>query len=161
MKRLLRPLNRRVRVQRNHLQRPLVARNYAQTNYRGSGQHGRYQPLYHLASCKSGKLSAERTGKDFLIEVSELERVFPLQPSETSHIVALKPGETAPSVAVKLDKTVLIEELRRQVEHLEADKADLRQERDRLLSLVERQTDQVRLLTDQRQRPWWQRLLGR
>ena len=30
-------------------------------------------------ACKSGRLSAERTGKDFLVDVSELERAFPLK----------------------------------------------------------------------------------
>jgi excisionase family DNA binding protein len=113
-------------------------------------------------ACKTGKLSAERAGKDFAIEVSELERAFPLKPDATSHSVAEKPGETAPSVAVQQDETALVAELRRQIERLEIDKADLRQERDRLLSLVERQTDQVQLLTDQRERqPWWHRWLKR
>jgi excisionase family DNA binding protein len=110
-------------------------------------------------ACKSGRLSAERAGKDFAIEVSELQRVFPLQPPATSHPVTEKPDATGPSVAEKPDETALVAELRRQVERLEADKADLRQERDRLLSLVERQSDQVRLLTDQRERqPWLRRL---
>jgi hypothetical protein len=125
-------------------------------------------------ACKSGRLSAERSGKDFAIEVSELERVFPLRPHKTSQPVAEKPTETASSVAVKPDETALVAELRRQIERLEADKAkleadkvrmetDMRQERDRMFSLIERQSDQVRLLTDQRQqqRPWWERLLGR
>jgi excisionase family DNA binding protein len=102
-------------------------------------------------ACKTGRLSAEKTGKDFLIEVSELQRVFPLK-AASSH-------ETSHSVASKPDETALVAELRRQIERLEMDKADLRQERDRLLHLVERQTDQVRALTDQRpRRPWWQRL---
>jgi hypothetical protein len=56
-----------------------------------------------------------------------------------------------------------IETLEQHVQGMELDKADLRTERDRLLVLVERQADHVRLLTDQRQvarRPWWRRLIG-
>jgi hypothetical protein len=49
--------------------------------------------------------------------------------------------------------------LERHIQGLESDKTDLRGERDRLLALVERQSDHVRLLTDQRERrPWWRRL---
>jgi excisionase family DNA binding protein len=109
-------------------------------------------------ACKTGKLSAEKSGKDFVIEVSELERVFALKRSsshETSHPVAAKPDATKPVVASKPDETELVAELRRQIERMEQDKADLRQERDRLLGLVERQSDQVRLLTDQRPRLGW------
>lgn len=114
-------------------------------------------------ACKAGRLSAERNGKDFLIDVSELTRVFPLKPS---HPVAPKPGETVQQDA---SETGLVSELRRQIERLEkqvegleGDKGDLRQERDRLLSLIEQQAEQVKLLTDQRPKDgWFFRLFGR
>ena len=50
---------------------------------------------------------------------------------------------------------------------LEADKTDLRAERDRLLSVIETQAQQVKLLTDQRSaqaeaRPgFWRRVFGK
>ena len=117
-------------------------------------------------ACKSGRLSAERSGKDFLIEVSELTRVFPVKPA---HPVATKPDETLPPVAAETTETGLVAELKRQIERLEkqvgsleGDKSDLRQERDRLLSLIESQAEQVKLLTDQRpQAGWFARLFRR
>jgi excisionase family DNA binding protein len=121
-------------------------------------------------ACKNGKLSAERSGKDWLIEVAELERVYgPLgrvngadSSHETSQPVAMKPTATEPETALVAELQRRIETLERHVQGLEADKADLRSERDRLIALVERQSDHVRLLTDQRARqPWWRRLMGR
>jgi excisionase family DNA binding protein len=103
-------------------------------------------------ACKTGRLSAERTGKDFLVEVSELGRVFPLKVA-SSH-------ETLQTVAAKPDATDLVAELRRQIERLERQVADLQQERDRLLGLIEKQS--VALITDQRPRSsWLQRWLKR
>lgn len=108
-------------------------------------------------ACKSGRLSAERQGKDFLIEVSELERVFPLKPAslhETSH---QKPPETAPQVAAQPDATKLVaEQYEKRIASLEQQIEDLQRNRDQLLSLVEKQT--VALLSDQR--PWWRRIFG-
>ena len=40
--------------------------------------------------------------------------------------------------------------MQQQIDALEADKTDLRAERDRLLSVIETQAQQVKLLTDQR-----------
>ena len=121
-------------------------------------------------ACKSGKLSAERSGKDWMIDVAELERVYgPLgrmngaaSSHETLRPVAEKPTATARETDVVAELRRRIEMLERHVQGLESDKADLRSERDRLLALVERQSDHVRLLTDQRERrPWWRRLIGR
>jgi excisionase family DNA binding protein len=122
-------------------------------------------------ACKSGKLSAERSGKDWLIDVAELERVYgPLarpdgvaSSHETSQPVAEKPAATSSETDMVAELRRRIETLERHVQGLEEDKADLRTERDRLMSLVERQADHVRLLTDQRQpaqRAWWRRLVG-
>jgi excisionase family DNA binding protein len=117
-------------------------------------------------ACKNGKLSAERSGKDWLVEVAELERVYGSlgrvngadSSHETSQTVAVKPAATGPETALVAELQRRIEALERHVQGVEADKADLRTERDRLLTLVERQSDHVRLLTDQRQQvwqPWW------
>lgn len=109
-------------------------------------------------ACKSGRLSADREGKDFLIEVSELERVFPLKPASSHETSHQKPVETAPQVAAKPDETKLVASYERQIEMLERQVADLQQHRDKLLALVEKQT--IALLTDQRPRmSWWQKIL--
>ena len=53
------------------------------------------------------------------------------------------------------------------IDALEADKTDLRAERDRLLSVIETQAQQVKLLTDQRpaqaeaRRGFWRRVFGK
>src|SRR3954454_9963728 len=139
-------------------------------------------------ACKSGRLSAERTGKDFLVEVSELERVFPLKlasPHETSHPVSGKPSETNSQAATQPDATELAAAYKRQVEMLEKQVEDLQHQRDWFKAQFEKEKEeQVRLLTDQRsdqqkrvadqvegtrlrveldqvRRPWWRRLIGK
>lgn len=134
----------------------MVARNMAKlTSVQAAEMVGVSRSTIWRA-CKNGRLSADRNGKDFLIEVSELTRVFPVKPS---HEVALKPPETmrqeAPETGLVSELRRQIERLERQVGSLEGDKGDLRQERDRLLSLIEQQAEQVRLLTDQRPKAGW------
>ena len=57
--------------------------------------------------------------------------------------------------------------MQQQIDALEADKTDLRAERDRLLSVIETQAQQVKLLTDQRpaqaeaRRGFWRRVFGK
>ena len=55
-------------------------------------------------------------------------------------------------------------QMQQRIDALEADKTDLRAERDRLLSVIETQAQQVKLLSDQRpaaqpdaarRRQWW------
>lgn len=149
-------MRRCLTVRRNHPKPFMVARNMVKlTSVQAAEMVGVSRSTIWRA-CKSGRLSADRNGKDFLIEVSELTRVFPVKPS---HEVAPKPPETMQQEA---PETGLVSELRRQigrlekqVESLEGDKGDLRQERDRLLSLIEQQAEQVRLLTDQRPKVGW------
>ena len=139
-------------------------------------------------ACKSGRLSAERAGKDFLVEMSELERVFPLKLAsshETSHPVVVKPSETNLQVAVQPDAMELAAAYKRQVEMLEKQVEDLQHQRDWFKGQFEKEKEeQVRLLTDQRsdqqkrvadqvevarlrveldqaRRPWWRRLIGK
>jgi hypothetical protein len=105
-------------------------------------------------SCKGGRLSATRTDTgDYLIDLAELERVYGTlrlpQPTSSLQIDALQP-DASPNETNALQREV--ELLREQVRMLVADKDDLRAERDRLLGVLERQTDQVKLLTDERQR---------
>jgi hypothetical protein len=53
--------------------------------------------------------------------------------------------------------------MQQRIDALEADKTDLRAERDRLLSVIETQAQQVKLLTDQRpaaRSRWWGRIFG-
>jgi hypothetical protein len=104
-------------------------------------------------ACKAGRLSAARSEDgDFLIEPVELERVYGSlrapQPEEPLH------GDASQLSATHNEANVLRREnelLREQLRTLAEDKEDLRAERDRLLGVLERNTDQIRLLTDQRE----------
>jgi excisionase family DNA binding protein len=101
---------------------------------------------------KAGKVSAERTGdRDFLIDAAELARAFPdMKPLEQLQSVPMEPRATE---LVSDGTSVLQAELeaaRQRIASLEADKDDLRGERDRLLKVIEEQAGTMRLLTDQR-----------
>jgi excisionase family DNA binding protein len=121
---------------------------------------------------RRGRLSAERAdGGDFQVDVSELERVYgALKPPATS-----REGAAQPSAPRSETNTLQVEValLHERVASLESDKhrllSDLDREREertraaeergRLLTILEEQSAQVRLLTDQRtkRRPWWRR----
>lgn len=113
---------------------------------------------------KTGKVSATKseTG-DYLVEPVELARAFgPLTRQEDACDDAEQPPATArdaPSMQVELAL------LRARAAALEADKEDLRRERDRLLGVIEQQTEQVKLLSDRsgraRRGGFWRGLLGR
>jgi uncharacterized protein YlxW (UPF0749 family) len=113
---------------------------------------------------KAGKLSASRNERGaWMIDASEFARVFPnahssQNSSENSDEKPLEQSALATETQV----------LREALAELKADKAKLNErldqaerERERLLKLIESQTDQMRLLTDQRpaRRPWlpWRR----
>jgi hypothetical protein len=104
-------------------------------------------------ACKDGRVSSTKgdTG-EYLIEVAELERAFGRlhSPQQTNqvHVDAVQPDATVDETMV-LHREVDL--LREQVRMLTADKEDLRSERDRLISMLEKQAEQVRLLTDERQ----------
>jgi predicted site-specific integrase-resolvase len=88
-----------------------------------------------MKAIKTGKVSATKSEiGQWRIEPAELHRVYPK--------VATQPQPI----------DLLVATLQAQVE-------DLRQERDRLLAIVERQTETTKLLTDRRS--WWQRLRGK
>jgi len=119
-------------------------------------------PLYK--AIKSGAISTlkDELGKT-VIDTSELFRVFGAPPStddrNNENNGGNKPkikstqAENSPEImtllAVEREKSALLAST---VEALQADKEDLRRERDRLLGLVESQSEQVRLLTDQREK---------
>jgi excisionase family DNA binding protein len=128
---------------------------------------------------KSGRLSAIRTDNgDFEIEVAELERAFgtlaspdALPSRNTLHTVPLQRDATNNETNVlRIDLATMRERaaaLERENVLLREDREQARQERDRLLRIIEEQSSQVRLLTDQRQQaasptpPWWRRLRHR
>ena len=119
-------------------------------------------------ACKTGRISAIRGGAgDFLIQVAELERAYGKlrvqQPIDGLQEVAEQPSATLFETNGFEHKVAL---LRERVASLERDKDDFRGERDRLLGVLEKQSDHIKLLTDQRPPPepspsFWQRLLGR
>lgn len=96
---------------------------------------------------KGGKVSAARSEDgDFLIEESELARAFgPVSLRNDARDVAKKQHETSETNALQVE----VELLRKQIQALEADKADLKQERDRLIEVIEKQTDHMKQLTYQ------------
>jgi excisionase family DNA binding protein len=127
---------------------------------------------------KSGRLSASRTESgDFEIDVADLERVFGIAaPSDavasrdTSHVVPLQPRATDNETnTLRVDLATMRERavaLERENALLREDREQAHHERDRLLRILEEQTGQLRLLTDQRQAalvplPWWRRLRRR
>lgn len=106
---------------------------------------------------KTGKVSASKTATgDYLVEPVELERTFGLLQRSHDAPRPRATGRRAPALPLEVAL------LRDRVAALEADKEDLRRERDRLLGVIEQQTEQVRLLGDHRARAgFWRRLLGR
>lgn len=118
-------------------------------------------------ACKTGRISAVRgAAGDFLIQVAELERAYGTlrapQPANGLQEVAEQQPATSFATSILEHEVAL---LRERVASLERDKDDLRGERDRLLGVLEKQSDHIKLLTDQRapETPpsFWQRLLRR
>lgn len=121
------------------------------------------QTLYR--KIESGALSKEigAEGKP-VIDLSELSRLYP-------QVVAAATMRQPASDTADIQKTgrsdnLLQAELaaaRHRIQELEADRTDLRAERDKLLSVVQEQATSMRLLTDQspRKRGWLSRLIGR
>jgi hypothetical protein len=93
----------------------------------------------------AGKLSAERVDGRTLIDVSELERVFgTLVPPGT-----LKPNRRT----TQSDTPQITAILQSQIELLQRELDVTRQERDRLLTIIERQA----LLPVEPRKGWWRR----
>lgn len=103
---------------------------------------------------KAGRLSATQDAQGRTVyDVAELERVYgPLKAPD----VARNDAHALQGNAAQLDAQRAQEAekaaLERLITHLEASNRDLTAERDRLLGIIEEQAQQVRLLTDQRQK---------
>lgn len=115
---------------------------------------------------KSGRVTGRKDEQGRLwFEPSELMRAYPNVDYAVAGNVAERNDNTtlqhAPQQPQQDAQQPLIEELRERIEELKADKADLRKRLDerervgretenRLLSVIEKQAEQVKLLTDQR-----------
>lgn len=95
-----------------------------------------------------------------LIDTAELHRLFPIKAEGDLRNDAPEGQrkDDLQAAAATVDWRTQLALLQQRVAGLEADKADLRAERDRLLKIIETQAEQNRLLTDQRSpkwRKWW------
>lgn len=120
---------------------------------------------------RSGRLPAKAATDNsggWLILREDLDRVFPPLSQVAGETVSERSRETQREDEYRLHAERLRVEveglrerltgLQQRVDGLEADKSDLRTERDRLLAIIETQTQQVKQLTDQRppkRRKWW------
>ena len=112
---------------------------------------------------KAGRLSYSLSDSgDRLLDTSELTRLFPLK-SDDDGLRNDASGELRNDTQATEWRERLAF-MQQRIDALEADKTDLRSERDRLLSVIETQAQQVKLLTDQRppaqpdtarRRRWW------
>lgn len=103
---------------------------------------------------KAGRLSATQDAQGRTVyDVAELERVY--GPLKTPN-VARNDAPAMQSNVAQLDAQRAHEAekaaLERLITHLETSNRDLATERDRLLGIIEEQAQQVRLLSDQRQK---------
>jgi hypothetical protein len=133
---------------------------------RASELTGKNQSTIHRAM-KSGRiLQPQRQRRappgERLLDTSELNRLFPLK-SDDDGLRNEAPTEPRNEAqAAELRERLAF--MQQRIDALEADKTDLRAERDRLLSVIETQAQQVKLLSDQRpaaqpdtarRRRWW------
>jgi hypothetical protein len=129
---------------------------------RASELTGKNQSTIHRAM-KAGRLSYSLGDSgERLLDTSELTRLFPLKSDDDglrNHAAAEQRNDTQ---AADLRERLAF--MQQRIDALEADKTDLRAERDRLLSVIETQAQQVKLLSDQRpaaqpdaarRRRWW------
>jgi hypothetical protein len=129
---------------------------------RASELTGKNQSTIHRAM-KAGRLSYSLSDNgERLLDTSELNRLFPVKSGDDSsrNDVPAEPRNDAQAADLRARLTFM----QQRIDGLEADKADLRAERDRMLSVIETQAQQVNLLTDQRptaeRKSWWRRLLN-
>ena len=129
---------------------------------RASELTGKNQSTIHRAM-KAGRLSYSLGDSgERLLDTSELTRLFPLKSDDDG-----MRNDASGELRNDTQATEWRERLafmQQRIDALEADKTDLRAERDRLLSVIETQAQQVRQLTDQRpaaqpdaarRRRWW------
>jgi hypothetical protein len=108
-----------------------------------------------LRAIETGRMSAQKAERGYLIDPAELERAFgSLRVPDAD---ADAPPEAAYAEAARAAT------LEREVELLREMQRQWEEERTFLRSMLERATEQVKVLTDQRQPRlgFWQRLLGR
>jgi Helix-turn-helix domain len=112
---------------------------------------------------KQGKLSARRNDDgQWMIDPAELARVYQAVVSDN---VPLKQG----AIAFETPETAALQQiialLERQLEDTQAQREDLKKERDRLLGMVESQTRLITHLSEKPTEPtrhgWWRRLTGK
>jgi excisionase family DNA binding protein len=118
---------------------------------------------------KAGRISAERLDDgSYRIDPSELARVYPVTlatpetvsaTGDVAHRETLTRDtqDTAETLAKLAALDAQIEGLKEIVRRLDDQARDLREDRDQWRAQAENAT---RLLTDQRPRPWWRRLVG-
>lgn len=127
---------------------------------RASELTGKNQSTIHRAM-KAGRLSFSLSDSgERLLDTSELTRLFPLKSDDSlRNDASAEPRNDAQAPDLRARLTFM----QQRIDALEADKADLRAERDRLLSVIETQAVQAKQLTDQRSENagWWRRLRGK
>lgn len=112
---------------------------------------GKSKPTISKA-IKDGKLSGEKVGDRYQIEVSELLRVYPAQSDDP------EPTTTPSAQSDDLEKKYMTEK----ISDLESRLDDMKDERDQ--ALKDGREDRARmlaLLSDQRPKSFWQRLTGK
>ena len=127
-----------------------------------------------LRAIKGGKLSAEKLEDGGVrIDASELLRVWPnaelARARNSGNTVKQRHGDSGNGDG-DVVLQALLGEIRQDRDRLRGELDKERQERDRLVRVIEEQAaavrsqgEQIKLLTDQRtqaQRPWWRRLWG-
>ena len=132
---------------------------------RASELTGKNQSTIHRAM-KAGRLSYSLGDSgERLLDTSELTRLFPLKSDDDGLRNDASGEQRNDTQAAELRERLAF--MQQRIDALEADKTDLRAERDRLLSVIETQAQQVKLLTDQRpaqaeaRRGFWRRVFGK
>ena len=98
---------------------------------------------------KSGKLSAKKLkGGGYEIEISELERVWPLLQNEPPETLTMLGSET-PNFTSNLELEVKL--LREQVEDLKTERNEWRQQAQKVTALIEDHSEK---------KGFWKRLIG-
>ena len=111
---------------------------------------------------KAGRLSYSLGDSgERLLDTPELTRLFPLKSDDDGMRNDAAGEQRNDTQAAELRERLAF--MQQRIDALEADKTDLRAERDRLLSVIETQAQQVKLLSDQRpatRSSWWERIFG-
>jgi excisionase family DNA binding protein len=123
-----------------------------------------------LRAVKGGRLSAEKLEDGSVrIDASELLRVWPEADLKRSRNSGNSHGNSQGDTGNSVLQAALLEEIRKDRDRLRLELDKEREERQRLVRVIEEQAaavrsqgEQIKLLTDQRERrPWLRRWLGR